>query len=71
MTLDASQHGDLATAVYANCITLTPGTYTLDLDENSIEVHSLTIALAQDLQTGEMSRKISILESKSPTTPTI
>ena len=65
MTLDATQHGDLATAIYANCITLTPGTYTLDLDENSIEVHSLTIALAEDLQTGEMSRRILALESKA------
>jgi len=69
MTLDTSQHGDLATAVYANCITLTPGTYSLDLDSNSIEVHSLTIALAEDLQTGEMSKRISALESK-PTTDT-
>ena len=65
MTLDASQHSDLATAIYANCITLTPGTYSLDLDENSIEVHSLTKALAQDLQNGEMSRRISLLEPKS------
>lgn len=66
-TLDASQHSDLATAIYANCITLTPGTYSLDLDENSIEVHSLTNVHAQDLQTGEMSRRISALESKPST----
>ena len=67
MTLDASQHGDLATAVYANCITLTPGTYSLDLDSNSIEVHSLTKALADDLKTGEMSKRILALESRSTT----
>ncbi|MGH1537685.1 MAG: Na+/H+ antiporter subunit E [Gammaproteobacteria bacterium] len=67
MTLDASQHSNLATAVYANCITLTPGTYSLDLDSNSIEVHSLTKALAEDLQTGEMSRRIAALESKATT----
>ena len=65
MTLDASQHGDVATALYANCITLTPGTYSLDLDSNNIEVHSLTKALAEDLQTGEMSKRIAALESKS------
>ena len=65
MTLDASQHSDLATAIYVNCITLTPGTYSLDLDENSIEVHSLTKALAKHLQTGEMGRRISLLEPKS------
>jgi multicomponent Na+:H+ antiporter subunit E len=67
MKLDTSQHGDLATAVYANCITLTPGTYSLNLDANSIEVHSLTKALAEDLQTGEMSKRISALEPKSTT----
>ena len=67
MTLDASQHSDLATAIYANCITLTPGTYSLDLDENNIEVHSLTKVLAKNLQTGEMNRRISALESNSST----
>ncbi len=65
MSLDASQHGDVATALYANCITLTPGTYSLDLDSNNIEVHSLTKALAEDLQTGEMSKHIAALESTS------
>lgn len=67
MTLDTSQHSDVATALYANCITLTPGTYCLDLEGNSIEVHSLTKALAEDLKTGEMSKRILALESKSTT----
>ena len=65
ISLDASQHGDVATALYANCITLTPGTYSLDLDSNSIEVHSLTKALAESLQTGEMGKHIAALEPKS------
>ena len=67
MKLDTSQHSDIATALYANCITLTPGTYSLDLDAKSIEVHSLTEGLAKDLRTGEMSKRISALESKSTT----
>lgn len=67
ISIDASQHGVVGTAIYANCITLTPGTYSLDLDSNNIEVHSLTKALAEDLKTGEMSKRILALESKSIT----
>jgi len=64
ITLDATEHSDLATAVYANCITLTPGTYSLDLDSNTIEVHTLSKEFADDLQAGEMGRRISALASK-------
>jgi multicomponent Na+:H+ antiporter subunit E len=64
ITLDVSHHSDVATAVYANCITLTPGTYSLDLNADNIVVHSLTRALAEDLKTGAMSKRISALESK-------
>lgn len=67
MTLAVSQHSDLGKAVFANCITLTPGTYSLDIDGRGIEVHSLTKALADDLQNGEMSKRIKALEAKSQT----
>ena len=64
ITLDVSQHSDLTKTIFANCITLTPGTYSLDLDNNNIEVHALTKSLAQDLHTGEMNRRIAALEPK-------
>jgi multicomponent Na+:H+ antiporter subunit E len=70
MSLDVSQHSDVATAVYANCITLTPGTYSLDLNADNIVVHSLTKALADDLKTGAMSKRISALEPKSSSNST-
>lgn len=57
-----SQHGDVAKAVYANCITLTPGTYSLSIDTETITVHALTKALTDGLQRGEMSRRIAALE---------
>ncbi len=63
ITIDASKHSDLATAVYANCITLTPGTYSFDVDDNIIEAHALTNQIAQDLQSGKMGKRISALES--------
>lgn len=67
VTVKASQHSDIARAVYANCITLTPGTYSLDINEESIEVHALTKQLADDVQQGEMSKRLIALEPKPHT----
>ena len=62
-TVPISQHSDLGKAVYANCITLTPGTYSLDINTDRIEVHSLTKEMADDLQQGEMSKRILSLQT--------
>lgn len=59
-----SQHNDIGKAVYANCITLTPGTYSIDINPDFIEVHSLTKELAEGLDQGEMGKRILALESK-------
>lgn len=53
------QHqSDLARAIYANSITLTPGTVSLALTEDKIIVHALSKEGAEALATGEMSAKI-------------
>ena len=65
VSVNAAQHSDMTRAVYANCITLTPGTYSLDVDDDSIEVHALTKQLADDVQQGEMSKRLSALQSHS------
>lgn len=44
--------------ILANSITLTPGTVTLDASEDQILVHALTQERADDLQTGDMARRI-------------
>ncbi len=45
--------------IFANSITLTPGTVTVDIkDNNSLYVHSLTSEGIQDLETGTMLTKI-------------
>jgi multicomponent Na+:H+ antiporter subunit E len=49
--------------VYANSITLTPGTLSLDVDEDRIEVHSLDAADAEALGDGEMLRRARGLET--------
>lgn len=64
-TVPITQHSDVGKSVYANCITLTPGTYSLDINTDVIEVHSLTKEMANNLQQGDMSKRILALEVKS------
>ena len=63
VTVNASQLDDLGKAVFANCITLTPGTYSVDTHSDSIEVHALTKELAEYLQKGELCKRIAKLEN--------
>lgn len=58
----ASQKTDACKVLYANSITMTPGTITLDVQGNVFEVHALTRAMAEDLQRGEMDRRVRALE---------
>ena len=60
--VDATQRSLLGHVVYANSITLTPGTVSIDLHGDAIDVHSL---LAPDLEAlGEMDRRVSGLERR-------
>ena len=59
----ANQKTDLGIVIYANSITLTPGTISIDLDGNEITVHALTRESAADLLTGEMDRRVCRVES--------
>ena len=58
--VEATQHSLLGHVVYANSITLTPGTVSIDLHGDAIDVHSL---LAPDPATlAEMDRRVSEVE---------
>ena len=48
---------------YANSITLTPGTISLEVSDDEIEVHALSVDAAEDLQSGEMGRRVAALET--------
>jgi multicomponent Na+:H+ antiporter subunit E len=61
----ASQKTHLGQVIYANSITLTPGTVSVDVEEGSIEVHALTKAAAEELIGGEMDRRVTRLENES------
>jgi multicomponent Na+:H+ antiporter subunit E len=54
--------GDVARVIYANSITLTPGTLSIDVEEDRILVHSLTEEGLADLEAGEMYRRVKALE---------
>ena len=58
----ASQRTDLGRVTYANSITLTPGTVSVDLQGDTIEVHALTQEAAQTLQEGEMDQRVTAME---------
>ena len=60
----SSQRSDLAKVMYANSITLTPGTLSTDVGDGDIEVHALTHAAMADLKTNEMDRRVSATEAR-------
>jgi len=62
MVVTASQKSDLGIVIYANSITLTPGTVSIDLEGNKILVHALNEESAAGLLTGEMDRRVCKVE---------
>ncbi len=54
-----SQETDLGAVIYANSITLTPGTVTIRLSKDNLTVHALSKEAASELATGAMSKEIS------------
>jgi multicomponent Na+:H+ antiporter subunit E len=57
VTIDARSLPEVSQAAFANSITLTPGTVTVDIDRGRIEVHCLTTDAATQLEVGEMLRQ--------------
>ncbi|HSG11773.1 MAG TPA: Na+/H+ antiporter subunit E [Gammaproteobacteria bacterium] len=53
------QESDLGAVIYANSITLTPGTVTIRLSKDSLTVHALSKEAAAELATNAMSKEIS------------
>jgi len=55
----AGQHDEFGRVIYANSITLTPGTISTRLHEGEITVHALTREAADGLSDGRMNRRVS------------
>jgi len=57
-----SQQTDMGKVIYANSITLTPGTVAIDITGDEIIVHALLRKDIESLKTGEMDRRVTMLE---------
>jgi len=66
--VDASQKTTVGRVVYANSITLTPGTVTVALDGQRLRVHALTKDSIEYFRSGEMDARVTRAEGqdKSP-----
>lgn len=58
ITFESVLKTDLSKTILANSITLTPGTVTVDIDENTFLVHAIAKEPADDLLEGTMERKV-------------
>ena len=68
-TVRTTQRTELGQVIYANSITLTPGTVSIDLRGHEIEVHALAEEPAASLLTGDMDRRITAVERPQPEDP--
>lgn len=64
--LRASQPGELGQVIYGNSITLTPGTVTVQIDDGDLLVHAIAEEVGEDLARGEMDRRVTRLEVRTP-----
>lgn len=62
--IPAPQRTPTGRAIFANSITLTPGTVAVEVGEQSILVHSLRVESARELAEGEMGRRVCRLEGR-------
>jgi multicomponent Na+:H+ antiporter subunit E len=62
LRVKASQKSAVGQVVYANSITLTPGTISVAVERDEILVHALTRKGAEDLAGGEMDRRVCAFE---------
>ncbi len=60
--LPASQKSELGHVIYANSITLTPGTVSVQVEVGEILVHAIAEEPAEALRQGDMDRRVSAVE---------
>ena len=62
--VEAIQKSELGQTIYANSITLTPGTVAIDVRDGVVTVHGITQAAAQGLIDSDMDQRAAVLEGK-------
>ena len=63
LQVQATQKTDVGRTTFANSITLTPGTISVEVGEDQVLVHALTRSAALGLADGEMDRRVSRFEN--------
>lgn len=63
--LNSLQRSELGLVIYANSITLTPGTITVKVENNKLLVHFLARSSIYELQDGEMADKVKKITESS------
>ena len=64
-TVDSSQKTSVGRTIYANSITLTPGTVTIDVIGSRLEVHALTTGSAEGVKSGRMDARVTRFEGET------
>jgi multicomponent Na+:H+ antiporter subunit E len=62
--LESTQSSNLSRVIYANSITLTPGTVSVYVEKQHIIIHALSQEGAAELGNGDMDQRVSALEIK-------
>jgi len=62
LRVPATQRTDVGKVIYANSITLTPGTVSVEVEDNEILVHAITREAAEGLASGDMDRRVDAIE---------
>ena len=65
INVKASQRTVVGVVTYANSITLTPGTVSVELEDDEITVHAITREGAMDVAGGEMDRMVTRFEGRA------
>jgi multicomponent Na+:H+ antiporter subunit E len=66
LEIEASQRSELGNVIFANSITLTPGTVTVAMEDGRLTVHALTQYSAEGLLTGKMDGRVTAVEGRTP-----
>lgn len=64
VTVPGTQKSEVGLVTYANSITLTPGTVTINMKGSDMIVHALSRDGADGLETGDMDRRVTAFEGK-------
>ena len=64
LVVPQSQNTDLAQVIFANSITLTPGTLSVATEENGLLVHALSYSPEEGASLADMDRRVTAVETE-------